>query len=388
MKKYYSLFIVSAAIYFIFTGFACGSKELESAKLYKRNKDYKSAIANLQIEIAKNPKSDEGYFMLGEIYAETDSMEQMIKAFNGSLSASNRFAKEIANYKLKYWAENANKGVAYYNRSVQNKNEDSAKIFMDKAVFAFKQSITILPDSTFGYLNLANIYSLTGKSDEALTILNDVLKMQKSFDVYKQIGKIYYEKGVAAGDNFYKNKEAKDSVESVANFDKAIQYLEEARKMNASDNFVLTLLSQSYVANKKFDVAVALFKALAESDKTNKQYLFNYGSVLLEASNYAMAIEQFQAALAIDANYTNALYNTCVAYLRWGAKLVKDAEAESKESPEGREKIAKAKEYLDKYVVAKPDDPVGFELLGKVCSILNLKDEATAAFKKADELRK
>jgi uncharacterized membrane protein len=56
--------LIITAIIFIaltITGFDCSSTELTSAKLYIQQKNYDKALEVLNEEVAKNPKSDEGY---------------------------------------------------------------------------------------------------------------------------------------------------------------------------------------------------------------------------------------------------------------------------------------------------------------------------------------
>ena len=48
------------------TGFECASSEMTSAKLYIQRKEYDNAKAQLLKEIAKNPKNEEAYYLLGK----------------------------------------------------------------------------------------------------------------------------------------------------------------------------------------------------------------------------------------------------------------------------------------------------------------------------------
>ena len=76
-------------------GFQCSSTELTSARLYIQQKNFDRALEVLQDEVTKNPKSDEGYFLLGHVYGETGEMENMIDAYDKSMGISNKFSKEI-----------------------------------------------------------------------------------------------------------------------------------------------------------------------------------------------------------------------------------------------------------------------------------------------------
>ena len=63
--KQSKLFVIAfLMLSMLFVGYQCGSTEITSAKLYIQQKNYDKAIEVLQKEITKNPKSDEGYYLL------------------------------------------------------------------------------------------------------------------------------------------------------------------------------------------------------------------------------------------------------------------------------------------------------------------------------------
>ena len=66
----------------MFLGFECSSTELTSAKLYISQKNWDKALETLQVEVQKNPKSDEGYYLMGTVYSELDQTEAMIESFD------------------------------------------------------------------------------------------------------------------------------------------------------------------------------------------------------------------------------------------------------------------------------------------------------------------
>jgi predicted Zn-dependent protease len=82
----------------MFLGFQCASTELTSAKLYIQQKNWDKAIETLNTEVTKNPKSDEGYFLLGTVYSEQDNIDKMMDSFGKSLAISNKFEKNIEEY--------------------------------------------------------------------------------------------------------------------------------------------------------------------------------------------------------------------------------------------------------------------------------------------------
>ena len=91
----------------------------------------------------------------------------------------------------------------------------------------------------------------------------------------------------------------------------------------------------------------------------------------------------------MDSEYQNAIYNLAVTYVKWGTAINKLAEDKGEmENTEYKEKYRQALPYLEKSVELQPKDAAVWELLGKVYTVLNMKDDAQNAFDKADALRK
>ena len=104
MKKALSILVlISMAIGL--SAFACASTELTSAKLYVQQKNYDKAIEALEKEVAKNPKSDEGYYLLGYVNGEEGNLDAMVENFDKSLAISNKFDKNISDYNQFQWQD-------------------------------------------------------------------------------------------------------------------------------------------------------------------------------------------------------------------------------------------------------------------------------------------
>jgi len=210
-----------------------------------------------------------------------------------------------------------------------------------------------------------------------------------ALDGYKFLSEIFYVKGVEYKNKYDSGKLLSDSLEAMNYFNKAIGVAEEGRKKYPDDSDILLTLSNSYIAANKIEVAIDAFKTGVEKDPTNQYYRYNYGVLLLGKNDFAGAEEQFKKALEIDPDYYNASYNLAVTYVKWGAYINKVADEKGDlNNKEYREKYQKALPYLEKIVQNKKDDPQMWELLGKVYSVLGMQDDASNAFKKADELRK
>ncbi len=386
-KLYTIVFFLLAGL--AFAGFQCSSTEMTSAKLYIQQKNYDKALDALQTEVAKNPKSAEGFYYLGYVYGEKEQYGEMIDAFNKSLAISNEFKSQIDDQNKYFWANTFNRGVSYYQKGVNTTNEDSTKIWFDKSINMFEYAAKLEPDSADTYKNLAFVYMGAGQNEKAVEPLKKLIELQQSLDGYKYLGDIYYNDGIILKNQYATSRNMEDSVKSIENFNNAIQVLEEGRKHFPDNPDLLLTLSNSYINAGKVAVALDVFKAGVEKDPNNKYYRYNYGVLLLGKNDYEGAVEQFQKAIDLDPEYQNAVYNLAVAYVKWGTAINKMAEDKGQmDNTEYKEKYRQALPYLEKSVELQPDDAPTWELLGKVYTVLDMKDDAQNAFNKADSLRK
>ena len=158
MRKtnYFVVLTLFAAL--IFSGFQCSSTELTSAKLYIQQKNYDKALSTLQKEVAKNPQSDEGWFLMGNVFGEVGNFDSLVIAYDKSLAISKKFESEIDQSKMYYWANSFNAGVNYFQRGNKATGEDSSKILYNKSIDAFTTATKLEPDSADTYKNLAFVY--------------------------------------------------------------------------------------------------------------------------------------------------------------------------------------------------------------------------------------
>jgi tetratricopeptide (TPR) repeat protein len=371
------------------SGFQCASTELTSAKVYIQQKNYAKASEVLKKEVANNPISDEGFYLLGYVNGELGNYDTLVYAFDKSLAISKQFEKDINASKKYYWAQLFNQGVGYFQKGSSSKDKDSSKIFYDKSIASFKNAVLVEPDSAETYKNLAFVYMTDSRYDEAVEPFTILIQKEKPLDGYKYLGEIYYQKAVKFRDQYASSHDVKDSLSENEYYNKTIDLMLEGRKIYPNDSELLVLLSNSYIGAGKIGVAIGAFKIGVEQDPGNKYYRYNYGVLLLGNNDFVGAEEQFKKAIEIDSNYQNAVYNLGVTYVKWGAKLAKENE-DKKDNQDTvfMEKYRAALPYLQKSLDLKPNDASMLELIGRVYTALGMQDKARKAFDKADELRK
>ncbi|MBT8379263.1 MAG: tetratricopeptide repeat protein [Ignavibacteria bacterium] len=387
MKSPKFFLMIALLLGITFMGFQCSSTELTSARLYIQQKNFDKALEVLKEDVAKNPKSDEGYYLLGYVYGEKGELDNMIEAFDQSSAISNKFSKDINDSRAYHWANSFNKGVNLFQRGNKTVDVDSSNMYYKMSVDAYKGAIKVQPDSTETYRNLAFVYLTMGKNEDSIEPLQKLVELEKSEDGYQYLGEVYYTLASNKMIDFRNDANAQDSVDGIEMYNKAIEVLEEGRKLYPENAEMLVALSNSYIGADKIDVAMDAFKEGVEKEPENKFYRYNYGVLLLGAEMFEDAETQFKKAIEIDSEYENAIYNLAVTYVKWGTDLNKKAEEQGVISEDYKEKYQMALPYLEKVVEKDAENVQIWELLGKVYSVLGMQEDAENAFKKADELR-
>lgn len=384
MKKALSILIILSMALGL-TAFQCASTELTSAKLYIQQKNLDKAKDALQKEITKNPKSDEGLYLMGYINGEQGDYKAMVENFDKSLAISKKFEKNITDSKKYHWQDNFNKGVGLFNRGTKVQDEDSSVTFYNKSIEKFQNCTVVEPDTVSSYQNMFYAMINAKKTNEELEVpLLKIIELKKSPDAYVDLSKVYNNEALLLMNSFQDTKNVADSVKAMEIYNKEIELLEGAQKYYPEDSKILAQLSNAYVDADKMDVAMATFQKGIESDPTNEVYRYNYGVLLLGANDFEASAEQFQKAIDIKEDYTSAYYNLGVTYLKWGAALQEKAIEEDSDDMTYKEKFRMAVAPLQRYLEDSPEDGKIWNFLGKVYANLGETDKSQEAFDKAD----
>ncbi len=387
MKKALSILVVVSMLLGL-SAFSCSSTELTSAKLYVQQKNYDKAKDALNKEVTKNPKSDEGFYLLGYINGEQNDLDAMMKNFDKSLAISNKFEKNITDSKKYYWQDNFNKGVIFFNKGTKVSDEDSSKMFFNTSIEKFENCIIVEPDSVGPYQNMFYAMINAERPEAELEVpLLKIIELKKSPDAYVDLSKVYNNQALTLMNSFKDTKNVDDSIKAMAVYDKEIELLEGAQKLYPEDSKILAQLSNAYVDANRLDVAMKTFQKGIEKDPTNEVYRYNYGVLLLGADDFDGAAKQFQKAIDIKNEYTSAYYNLGITYLKWGAALQDKAIEEDSDDLTYKEKFQMAVIPLERYLQDNPEDSAIWNYLGKVYANLGETDKSKEAFEKSDLYR-
>jgi len=387
MRRTLPLLLLLAVVgFFSTTGFQCGSAEITSAKLYMQQSQWEKAEQSLLKELAKNPKSEEAWFLLGQTRLELKDYKGMNEAYTRALSISDVHKAEIGRNRLAIWAKLYNDGVAAYNLG----KDDPAQY--EKAVEDFDIAISLCPDSAGTYY----VAALTHYAMENHAAAKNHLELSLERDptdanAASFLGQLYYMEGL-------QKDEAKDTVGALASFEKAAQAFEVAYQAEPGNTDNITSLIDAYERADQSDKAMALTREAVEKDPENKIFRYAYGVFLLKQEDFAGSIEQFEKAVEIDPEYDDATYNLGVAYLNWGVKLKAEADKKAEEAAAAGKEIKEDRSYQDKFrssipyleksAEARQDDAVLWQQLGKVYANLNMVEKSQAAFERFDAITK
>jgi predicted Zn-dependent protease len=259
-------------------------------------------------------------------------------------------------------------------------------MFLEAAVSAYGDALMANPDSAITYQNLAIAHIALNNTDSAITYLKASLARKNDPVFWTFLVNAYVTKAEDA-------KKANNTAEADKYFNEAIGALTDARKADPANAELLSTLINVYIEAGRAPEALPLLKEAVAKDPSNKVFQNDLGLLLLQTNDLSGAVEHFDAAIATDPAYTDALRNGSVALMKMGQKE-KEA-AMSKADPKSgnvdksyQKRFNKAAEYLEKYVAIKPDDANVWQALATAYGGADNTKKAAEALKKADALEK
>jgi len=404
MKQYFPVgILILAAVFFLTTGFQCGSAELTSAKLYVQQKNWAKAEESCLKEIAKNDKNEEAWFILGQVRYEERKLGGALEAFNKTLEISDTHKAEVAKYRLGIWQSSFNDGVRYYNAG-----RDTASYYAT-ALDNFRIAIAAAPDSSMSYFVAARAASAQKDRTSAIAYLETAIqKNPKYAEAVGFLGELHYS-------NALDKLQAKDEAGANRDFLKSAEAFQKAYELAPDNSTTITALMEVYERTKNPGKALEITRAAVAKEPGNKIYRYALGVFLLKqaemqatnnqfdisSASYTESISEFKKALEIDPGYADANYNCGVAYLNWGvsvkSEIDKKTEAKKGWKPSGpkEEQLydfkAKFKEglpFLEKAAETRTDDAQLWQQLGRIYALLNMPEKSKTAFERVDKLMK
>lgn len=223
---------------------------------FKLAKDYLDKAVKL------NPNLASAHYVLGKVYFK-------MKKYNESLASFNTSLAKDANYADAYLEKGK---ILYFNST------------FPEAAYCFKKFSQLKPGSQEGNSYYAKTLYAEGKFDEALKILSEVLKA----DPKSYTGNLYTA-------YIYSEKEQKDSLEQIAQYEKAIEYFS---KVPLKDFEVEDLIKYAKVniELKRFSDAYSLFDKAIKIDSADSRVYYEYGKAYFKSEDYENAVKYLNFA--------------------------------------------------------------------------------------------
>jgi tetratricopeptide (TPR) repeat protein len=125
-----------------------------------------------------------------------------------------------------------------------------------------------------------------GNLDEAINILEDVIKNYETTNVYGSLGYMLIQKG---------------------DLDKALEFNLRASDYNSSNSIIMDNLGQTYYLKGNYDKAVEVYANLMESNPTFPDAYYNYALVLKSKNEFSKALEIAKKALNYELSFLSTI---------------------------------------------------------------------------------
>ncbi len=363
---------------------AGGGKNVTGAKIYIQQNKLDDAVRVLLKEInEENPNNEDAWYLLGYIYARRAKYDSMMFCFNKAVELKPKLrekgvkinrdtgTKFHAQFGVDMiagivWTDLFNDAVKYFNDALNAPDETTKNEYFQKAADYFRMTTEVRPDSMMGYRNWAAALMNFGKYEESIEPLKLALERNpKDPEIRTLLAQVYTVTG-------------KDSL--------GLPILEELWNEGHSTQEVAETLSRVYLKIGDKEKAKAIYRQALETNPDNFDFRFQYGTILLQANEYAAAIRELSKAHELQPDLPEVNYNLGAAYLNRGVAR-HDSLPEDSEDVSYKEDFRKAKPYLERAVQLNPDDDLTWMALGQIAGQLNLLATAGYAFSKAEPKR-
>ncbi len=294
--------------------------------LYAQNKEYEKAREILNRLISLEGDSAMAYYYLARLYREMQDYDKAAAAYEKALEINwfERLAYEVAEFYED--RQEYEKAIVIYRKIVdRGESSDMAKTRLvnlyltlgknDKALELLRQLRSVLPESHNVDITISRIFLSQEKYDEAIMILEDVLKTNPELITVRYLlGMAYYRnnndqkaleqlQSIPAESDLYEDSvllRIRIMVQS-DDLQGAIGLLQEQIDSDATrkpDFYIL--LASLYRQEEDIDQARKIYEQAMEIYPDDIELLYNYGIFLEKIGEQAAAMARMKQVLALD----------------------------------------------------------------------------------------
>ncbi|MCW5958577.1 MAG: tetratricopeptide repeat protein [Pyrinomonadaceae bacterium] len=176
-------------------------------------------------------------------------------------------------------------------------------------------------------------------------VRNEVVRDQSNLSAPMPEISLILDKAQKEPQNIEAQTAAADLYLRIRNFEKAIEFLENANKIDPENYKIIVKLGNSYFDSKKFDQAEIWYRKALEKKPDDYAVRTDLGTsyVERESPDFERAIAEFENSLKINPKHPQTLYNLAAAYFKSG-------------------NLEKANETAGKLKAADPQNPLNARL--------------------------
>ena len=283
------------------------------------NSNLNNELYKIDKEIINNPKSP-------NVYLKRALYHQNKRNFNSALEDINRALSITPDLSfLKYHKASILYELAVFNQDISL--IDESKIYLDNCI---KEDPDIIP----ARLLRAKIFLFEKKTEEAMKLANQVLKIDKRIpEAYFIKGMIYhflgnsnlasssYQTAIEVDPNYFDAYIHMGMLSESAGNDIAIDYYNSAIEINSSSIEAHRNKGLYYHFNENYSEARKAFKFIVQIDSNFEETYFNIGNTFLGEYNISKsnsildsALMYYQKAISLNSFYVQAIHNIGICF--------------------------------------------------------------------------
>ena len=344
----------------------CQPKPLTTAKIHIQNKDWESAVEELEGAVEAYPENSEAHFLLGVTYGNSSRYEDMNREFGIAWQISERFVAQIDTVRKRHWNNEYTAGI----QALDDRNYEAAEKHL-------KAAIVINSTHLEAHNQLALNYVESERIDDALAIYTQLLqKYPRNLQLLNSAGSLYY-------------KEKR--------FEEAVVLLRKALAIDSNNRHAGRDLALSLQSLGEFDEASHAFQNAIKSFPQDRELIFLFGVHQYKRHQFEKAIQVFERILEVDPNDFDAASNIGNAYLSIAEELRKELKQASN-GPVAANEIQTMRDraifsykqaipYLKKAIRLQPNIPNLWRNLGVAYIQTGERENGEEAFLRSEELQ-